>query len=357
MRGTPLRRSLSKHAALNELGAVRRVHRSRRDWPEPIELLPWFLGFCMAVAVAGAFNWRFAVLLPVLVWVVMACWIYLVPPLGPDTIRRIAVCDGGLLVLSRGSAAPIAITWDALTTPQRGAKGLLVGLSWTTTTETRTVYIDNMTARRELGKAVDRHEPVRAELRRPSAFAAAGLAVLALVTWMLQPWLVPAILGERPENLRELARLCWRQDRPYERTAPYEGAGPHSLVLFREGAGLPQLATTGEGKKQPAPDQVQLVACSYPMGRVSNKPIKVCLYQRGVRTETFQGRHRLDIYEASTGRRVSRQLLNGRDSVAKCPPVQFVYGPKDPKVRQGDTFPSLNDYEAALQNYITRPAT
>lgn len=344
-----LRRSLSEHAATAGLGAVRRVHRQHRGWPGWLELGPWLFGFAMAEGIVAAFDWRFVLLLPALVAMGLACWIYLVPFSDGGGRHWFAVCDGGLLVWSR--EPPTGIPWDALTTPQDVTR--VVQLSWTGDGEERTMSIGPVTAGRDLGRAVGRRAPVRASLRSRLAIGAAGTAVALLVGWIVQPWVVPAVLGERPERLTDLARLCWRQDRPFERAAAYQGAGPHPLVFFREGAGRPELATTGDGGR-PAPDQVELVACSHPAGRVSNKPIRVCLYRGGLRTESYQGRHRLDVYEARTGRRVGRRLLTGLDSLGECAPAKTVYGPPPyDDLRQAETQAPLGDYQAALQGFIS----
>ncbi|QKW35269.1 hypothetical protein HUT06_15505 [Actinomadura sp. NAK00032] len=348
-----LRRAMSGRAAEAGLGAVRRVHRQHRGRPDWTDLAPWFLGFAMAAGVVAAFDWRFVLLLPALVWAGLACWVLLGPiPRVDGPRRRFAVCEDGLLVWARDSSS--AIPWDALTTPDWGAKRRVVRLAWADGPEERSVFVGPVSASRDLGRAVERRGPVRASPGPRLATVAAGMAVLALVGWIVQPWLVPAVFGERPENLRELARLCWRQDRPFERAAEHEGAGPHPLVFFREGAGRPQLATTGEGAKRPAPDEVELVACSYPAGRVSDKPIKVCAYEGGLRTESFQGRHRLDVYEARTGRRVGRRMLTGRAGVGECAPAKVVYGepPYDDRL-QGETYPTMTDYQSALQPFIT----
>ncbi|TDC48391.1 hypothetical protein E1281_24890 [Actinomadura sp. KC345] len=346
---------MSKEAAEAGLGGVRRVHRQHRGRPEWGQLAPWIFGFAMAEGVVAAFDWRYIFLLPVLVYLGLACRVYLVPLSRADGRRRwFAVCEGGLLVWSRGDVPSIAIPWDALTTPDRGAKGAVVRLSWREDAEERSMFVGPVTARGDLARALEKLGPVRASPRPRLAVGAGGVAVLALVWWIVQPWVVPAVLGERPGRLQDLARLCWQQDRPFERAAKYEGAGPHPLVFFRESAGPPELATTGDGDRRPAPDQVELVACSHPAGRVSDKPINVCLYEGGLRTETYQGRRSLDIYEASTGRRVARQMMDGQDEKAECPPYQVVYGnDPDPEPRQGDTAPPLSDYEAVLRPFLT----
>lgn len=349
-----LGRSLSEEAAAGGLGAVRRVHRQHRGRPDWVELAPWFLGFVMAEGVVAAFDWRYALLLPVLVLVGLAGWVHLVPFSRADGRRRwFAVCEDGLLVWSRGDVPGIAIPWDALT-PEWGAKGSVVRLSWTEGTEERSVFVGPVTARRDLGRAVEERGTVRASLRPRLAIGAGGVAVLALGWWIIGPWLVTAVLGERPERLNALYRLCVDQDRPYERAASHEGAGPHPLVFFGEGGPGPEIATTGEGQKRPAPDEVQLVACSHPAGRVSDEPIRECLYEGGLRLLTFQGRHRLDVYEARTGHRVGRHFLIGRDSVDECAPAETVYGePPYDDVRAGESYPPLSDFKAALQPYVT----
>ncbi|XRQ02876.1 hypothetical protein ACN3XK_40535 [Actinomadura welshii] len=344
-----VRRSVSRRAAEAGLGRVRRVHRQHRGRPEAMELLPWLLGFVMAEGAVAAFDWRYALLLPVLVVAAIAGWVHFAPLPRPERPRRrFAVCDGGVLVLAP-STEPFAIPWDAITS-EWGARGSVLRLG----DGERTVFAGPVTAGRDLGRAVQSRSPVRARTAPRLAVGAAAAGTAALLGWIALPPLVPAVSGERPESLQDLARLCWRQDRPYERAASYEGTGPHPLVFFREGAGPPELAVSGADGRRPAPDEVQLVACSYPAGRVSGDPLKQCLYRGGLRTETFQGRHRLDVYEASTGRRVGRRMLSGTDRVGDCAPAKVVYGdPPHDEVRQGDTYPPMDDYDAALRPFLT----
>ncbi|MFF4236875.1 hypothetical protein ACFYYL_13490 [Actinomadura geliboluensis] len=340
---------MSGRAAEAGLGAVRRVHRQHRGRPDWTDLVPWVFGFAMAAGVAAAFDWRFVLLLPALVWAGLACWVRFGPVDGPR--HRFAVCEDGLLVLARDAST--AVPWDSLTTPDWGPKRRVVRLAWTDGAEERSLFVGPVSAARDLGRAVERRGPVRASLRPRLVAGAAGMAVLVLVGWIVQPWLVRAVLGERPEQLQDLARLCWRQDRPFERAAKHAGAGPHPLVFFREGAGRPEFATAGEGGRPPAPDEVELVACSYPAGRVSDKPIQWCLYEGGLSTESYQGRHRLDVYEARTGRLVGRRMLTGRAKVGECAPAKFVYGPPPHNdVLRAETYPPMTDYQTALQPFI-----
>lgn len=350
-----VRRSMAEAAADAGLGAVRRTHRRHRGRPEAAELLPYLLGFAMAEGVVAAFDWRYALLLPVVVLLGMAGWVYLGPPGAGERRLWFAVCEGGLLVWSRGGVPSVAVPWEALT-PEWGPKRSLVRLAWADGTEERTVRVGPVTAGGDLGRAVERRAPVRADPRPRLAFGAGGVAALALVWWIAHPWLVPAVLGDRPERLQDLARLCWRQDRPFERAAAYEGTGPHPLVFFREGAGPPEFATAGEGGRRPDPDRVELVACSRPAGRVSDEPIQVCLYEGALRLESYQGRHRLDVYEARTGRRVARQTLDGRSEVGECAPAELEFGePPYNDVRKADTYPPMTDYIAALRHFVTGP--
>ncbi|MEU8347002.1 hypothetical protein AB0C74_35340 [Spirillospora sp. NPDC048832] len=303
----------------------------------------------MAAGAVAAFDWRYVLLLPALVWAGLALWVRFGPVDGSR--HRFIVCDDGLLVWNRDSST--AIPWDALATPELGPKQSVIRLSWTDGAEERSVFVGPVSAARDLARALERRGPVRASPRPRLVSAAACLAVLVLVGWIVQPWLVRTVLGERPERLKDLARLCWRQDRPFERAAKHAGAGPHPLVFFREGAGRPEFATAGEGGRHPAPDEVELVACSYPAGRVSDKPIQVCLYRGGLRTESYQGRHRLDVYEARTGRLVGRRMLTGRAKVDECAPAKLVYGPPPHNdVLRAETYPPMTDYQTALQPFI-----
>lgn len=350
-----VRRSVSRRAAEAGLGVVRRVHRQHRGWPDLVQLAPAFPLFGTAVGLVAVFAWRLILLLPVLVWAGLVCWVRLVPlkdPAGPR--RRFAVCDGGVLVLSQ--EASTAIPWKALKRPVLSAKGAVLRLVWTDGDEDRHLYVGPVTASKDLGRAVKKRGPVRARVAPRLATVATGAAVLGLMGWMVQPWLVRTVLGERPEHLQDLARLCFRQDRPYERAAPYAGAGPHPVVFFRDDPTRPALVTEGDGGERPAPDEVQLVACSNPAGRVSSTPIQVCRYEGGLRLESYQGRHSLDVFEARTGRKVGGQILTGSDSVAECAGSELVWGDRlRDKVREADTYPTQHEYEAALRRYVTGP--
>ncbi|WP_433478410.1 hypothetical protein ACQPZP_16055 [Spirillospora sp. CA-142024] len=344
-----------RKAAEAGLGAVRRVHRQRRDWPDWTRLAPGIPLFGVAVGAVAVFDWRSVFLLPVLAWAGLVCWVHLAPLPGPHGPRlRFAVCEGGVLVLSR--AAPVAIPWEALTTPKFGVKRTMRRLVWTDGADERHLDVGPVSGGRDLGRAVASRGPVRARVGPRLAVVAVGAATLALVGWMAQPWLVRAVLGEKPEHLEDLARLCSPQGRPFDGVAPYEGAGPHPLVFFGEGAGRPDLATTGGGRARPEPDEVQLVACGQPAGRVSDTPLQVCDYQGGLRLESYQGRRHLDVFEARTGRRVGRQTLTGPGGAGKCAPSQLVHGdPPYTELRRTDTSPPMSEYEAALRAYITGP--
>ncbi|MFG2086156.1 MULTISPECIES: hypothetical protein [unclassified Spirillospora] len=170
-----MRRSVSKEAAEAGLGGVRRVHRQHRGRPDWGELAPWIFGFAMAEGVVAAFDWRYTLLLPVLVYLGLACWAYLVPFSGADGRRHwFAVCEGGLLVWSRGDVPAIAIPWDALTTPERGAKGAVVRLSWMEGTEERSMFVGPVTARRDLARTLEKPGPVRASPRPRLVIGAGG---------------------------------------------------------------------------------------------------------------------------------------------------------------------------------------
>ncbi|NDU73401.1 hypothetical protein GWI34_12240 [Actinomadura sp. DSM 109109] len=347
-------RAAAARAAESGLGAVRRVHRRHRGWPDREDLLPWLLGFAMAEGVVAAFDWRLIFLLPVALWAGLACWVRLAPlPASDRPRRRFAVCDGGVLVMSREGST--AIPWDAVTEPELGARTVLLRLVWSAGGEEHGLAVGPVTAGRELGRAVANRGPVAARRTPRAAAGALVAAALVMAGWIVWPWLVPAVIGEKPENVHDLARLCWRQDRPFERAAPYDGSGPHPLVFFLEGAGRPRFATAGAGTAPPTPDEVQLVACSYPAGRVSDKPIQVCLYKGGLRLEAYQGRRRLDVYEARTGRLVGRQVLTGIDRLDECAPAKLVYGEPPYSARRSDTFPAPGDFEAALRTYATGP--
>ncbi|MFE6595465.1 hypothetical protein [Streptomyces sp. NPDC057781] len=155
---------------------------------------------------------------------------------------------------------------------------------------------------------------------------------LGLVAWglMLLPPVNDAVLGDRPRDLADFARMCEGEGdssgEPFPRAAAYEpGAGPHPWVVIEEEDGWQTYSSTGtetsepERDKEPDPDAVQLVACSVVTGVVAGTAI-TCPYNNplgsdGQTIEFGQGLHTVAVYEARTGDLVGNGRLEGDDAV------------------------------------------
>ncbi|WP_165953783.1 hypothetical protein [Streptomyces sp. 8K308] len=153
-----------------------------------------------------------------------------------------------------------------------------------------------------------------------------GLAAGGL---MLIPAVNDAVLGDRPRDLLDFARMCedGGHGDPFPRAAAYEpaqGDGPPPWVVIEDD--WDAWASTGGSnpdlEDEPAPDEVQLVACSEVVGSVPDTRIS-CGYTEGPlglgpATETVefsQGRYRVTVIEARTGAVVGDGSLDGDEDV------------------------------------------
>jgi hypothetical protein len=178
----------------------------------------------------------------------------------------------------------------------------------------------------------------KARLSRVAWGVGATAAALGLVSWGLMqiPPVNDAVLGDRPRDLGDFARMCknGRNGEPFPRAAPYEpGVGPHPWVVFKDESGIYSYSSTGTEAKEPEwgeepdADTVQLVACSNVSGSVPGTKI-TCQYtddplaplgldQGGAKqsVEFSQGLYTVAVIEARTGDLVGKRTLKGDDKV------------------------------------------
>ncbi|MDO0938088.1 hypothetical protein QQY66_42575 [Streptomyces sp. DG2A-72] len=132
-----------------------------------------------------------------------------------------------------------------------------------------------------------------------------------------------------------MERVC-EDHAGYESAAAYRDPAPHPLVVFPV-TGDPDFVTGPE----PAPEDVQLVACATLIGRVSDTSIAACAYKdhsgSSYRVDYYQGRYRATVYEARTGR-----------TVGSIPPER--------SRQSGGVEPSGTDCSIALTDYETGSA-
>ncbi|NYI03707.1 hypothetical protein [Allostreptomyces psammosilenae] len=357
-----IRRRLSEPARQAGLGELRRVHRQRRSWgTRALGML--LVGTALATGwlYFSVGNWWLAVLLPPLVLAGYAGWVYGSAIGSPGGRLWYAVCDEGLLVWSERLGGLASIPWDAVigvAPAGMNDDGLVYDLSVVDSEgQRRTVPIGLVTARRDLLRAINGGRPAPTPIARRAVGAGVGALVLGVVAWLVVlPELVPTTVDERPAELSDFARACERGGARYPQAAPYGEAGPHPLVLFHvenrrvDGYG-PDFSADGgdateeESEEVPA-DAVQLVACSHNVGRVDDSYVERCVYSGGVSVEYYQGRYRVDVYEARTHRLVGTVEVLGDDSVT-CSDMVYATEGED---REEDTLPS--DYGSELAPFV-----
>ncbi|WP_443307870.1 hypothetical protein [Streptomyces sp. KR55] len=309
-----LRRSLPGLAMEAGLGEVRRVHHERwhalvlviaklgLDWATVLFLMEALseLDFDPGVRPVAVFIWLGGS------WGGLVYWL-----LVRGGRRWYAVCDGGLLV-GMGGTETTAIAWDAV----EGAALVQGGearrgswrLFWLDGGKQRYVTFRTVTAREALVEAIELREPVPTPPAQRVLAGTGLVAVASVVVWAvtLSP-LSDVVMASRPYYLRDFARLCTNSDAPYAKAAPYSASGPHPVVLFDEEHGAdPVVTSAGKGSGDPDPDDVQLVACS----RLEQRTFDMtCAFSGGWSVTYYQGRYRIDVYEARTGRRVGGQTV------------------------------------------------
>jgi hypothetical protein len=167
----------------------------------------------------------------------------------------------------------------------------------------------------------------RVRRRLITAITALGSAVLVAWVLMLLPPVNDAVLGDKPRELEDFARMCedGGSGEPFPRAASYEpGAAPHPWVVIEDE--WDAHSSTGRETKEPEwgeepdPEAVQLVACSVVSGSVPDTEI-TCEYSRfgvGEATQSVefsQGRYTVHVREARTGDLVLKAALEGDEEV------------------------------------------
>ena len=139
---------------------------------------------------------------------------------------------------------------------------------------------------------------------------------------------VPVTTAEERFDLFSFRGICQGEaPRPVPRAARVSASGLHPLVVHVNGL-LHQFAGSGGRDRvdpfTPLPEQVQLVACAEYQGR--GKLLKECRYtapDAAPRTIThYEGRYRMRVYEALTGRLIGTQGMAGQTSVSCTPFVK-----------------------------------
>ena len=357
------RRRAAEYAARASFGRVVRVHEEQSD----STIFGVLVGItCIAFVVAGlaVFGlalsglpaWRLVVLGWVaLLLLTLAVWRW-GPVEHPDGRRWFGVTEGGLLVWSPElETEPQAIPWSALRATRRivGPSGAVIRLVWQDDGVEHTFDLPNVFGRKVLLRTVEHRGPVppRSPLR-VAGNAVVGLAT-ALVLWFVAvPVALDIVFGEKPDNVTDLFRMC-EGGEAFGRAAPYRGSGPHPLAVYNDGTGYPDYLPGLEWVDSPWPppdevQKVQLVGCGQLVGRASPTPLGNCNYEGGYNTTTYQGRYRIDVYEARTGRRITSVTVDGRaESSGGCMPRIVV--PSDrPQQTVVETLPDDAAYEAQL---------
>ncbi|RBM24354.1 hypothetical protein DEH69_00355 [Streptomyces sp. PT12] len=323
---------LRRRAREAGFGAVRAVYRERRDGGA---FFVWLLvGLVVALPAAfGARSWWLGLVLSVAVLLPPGLWVLFGPVPGPFGRRWYAVCEGGVVVRS-GGRRYAARSWEEL-----GEGG------------TREVFPE--AGARALESALRRGCPVRfALLRQALAVAAVGAWLAAVVAVVVAPWGADLLRGEQPPSaMRDLARVC-ADGGEHGEAAPYAPQGPHPVALFGD-AGLVMLATVGPDRPEPAPDEVQVVACVRASERSSPEPVSVCPYLGGHSLSYYPATHSVDVVEARTGRSLGTFTLRAADAPA-CPASEiFAEGDSH---QERDLSPSDEQFEAALAEYVAGAA-
>ncbi|GAB2904681.1 hypothetical protein GCM10022245_45360 [Streptomyces mayteni] len=180
--------------------------------------------------------------------------------------------------------------------------------------------------------------------------SAIAVALIAVAWTLVLPWASDTILGERPDDLDDFARLCEDEGASLGGAAAYSEQVPHPGVLFSEGGSSPTHAL-GEDGTDPLPAEVQIVACSR-RAHVSDEPVESCDYGFGPgnpvlgTVNVYQARYRVDVYEAHTGHRIGSRMLVGYAS-EECPSRASADEP------DFYTFPGWGQYNNVLEEFVT----
>jgi hypothetical protein len=262
---------------------------------------------------------------PLFAWAALAGLAYLGVHVGPvlDGRRWVAVADGGLVVWYRDCVE--TFPWD----------------------EARGVDVGRVCNLGDVRDSIAQGRPVGARTRRRiTGLTITGLVTAVAVWFTAVPMAQNVFVGERPTDLTHFARTC-DGGRPFGRTAAYAGPAPHPVALYVGLGNFPDYVSD----PRPEPDAVQLVGCVRLIGKVSPGPIEVCRYTEGHTSETYQGRYRVDIYEARTGRQVTSFNLDG-DADDTCSRSILVERDAEGGTSKFHTHPSRESYRAQLDPLV-----
>lgn len=198
---------------------------------------------------------------------------------------------------------------------------------------------------------LERGAQVSRATRRLVVWIAAG-AALAVILVVALVALVTDIV-QRPSDITDFGRLC-SGGAGFPKAAPYQGPGPHPIAVYEAGIELSQhpVYTAGDAggvRAWPRPDRVQLVGCRVHVGR--GQQIKTCPYTGGPTLRVYQGRWRVDVVEARTGRAVTSATIDGA-STWECARVVTVPSDATPAGWTRHTTPEKADYAAQLSSLV-----
>lgn len=349
------RRAIAEHADRLEFGRVVRVHRERQDVLVAAPLLLFVMVMAGVAALVLSYAdepwlWRLPVLgFAVILWAT-AAWVWWWPVGGGPRGRHWYVTtERGLIVWQLGAQKPPAIPWSELHVEPASITS--TWLTWQEDGRKRVLTVPTVTGRDELLRAAVRGAPSSPRsARRLAPLGAFWLATALVLGFAAAPMVVDVVGdvldGDRPDELSDLAAVC--DGETYADSAPYDGPGPHPVMVFSEAgyedyfSGLP----SGRG-----PDAVQLVACGRQVGRT---PITSCDYQGGYTVELQQGHFRVEIYEVRTGRPVRTLTVDG-DANTTCDEWIFVRE-DDPRRTTNDVWPDESAYATALSPLVYEEA-
>ncbi|MEV1084058.1 hypothetical protein AB0I98_38605 [Streptomyces sp. NPDC050211] len=351
------------------LGRIRRVHRERLRWGFPMTAGAVIaVAVCVGMDVQGVFDrhhWTAAAvpLVPLLTLGMAAAYVLFATLPGYQPRRWVAVCDGGLLVWSLRGPDREVIPWEAIT----GLEGFTGSypanvtdqLLWTEEDRKRTLGLGAFTGRRDLFRAITVRGPVRRTVAGQVAAAGAVAGLLALVTWQVAlPYYAPVTVSDAADDVADYARACEKAGARFEGAARYDSRrGASALAVFTVGEdGLVDSSegarrlTGGRGSETESPDTVELVGCSHRIGRGPTGLVKSCSYSNDIFVEHYQGRYRVDVYEARTYHKVGSVTVNGGVDVS----CGFIAtADYEGEVLERETEPDDNDYASALERFLS----
>ena len=230
-----------------------------------------------------------------------------------------AVTERGLLIWQRNLSAATPIPWSDLTEPDGPPYGQL---HWRDPDRGGRLTLTGVCGQGDVRRAVGQGRPTGRWTVRRVLGPAFGVVAVGLVCWLAGvPVASYLVLGERPDQLDDLARIC-NGGSAFRGSAPYRQAPGQPLVVFEHDQDDTEYekfpVSTLDGASDDTAASVQLVACSRFVGRANRTPLQTCPYTGGVTWSTYQGRWRVDVYQARTGTRVTSRVLDGSTDTAEC---------------------------------------